>query len=139
MKEKLKELLNKAYTPNFNFPVSSIIITKDGKEFVGVNVETSSPSAGICAERNALYNAISKGYSKGDIKEIHVMSKTEDDCWPCYICRQALSDFCDKDTMVYSHTYSGKIAKHSIEELCPYPFNEDNLAGAKKWKAALSV
>lgn len=129
MKEKLINLLNNSYTPYYKYPVASIIIMKDGNEFYGVNVETSSPAAGICAERNALYSAIASGYKKGDIKEIHIMSKTEDDCFPCFICRHALSDFCDKDVIVVSHTYSNRTVSHTINELCPYPFGDDNMKG----------
>ena len=104
---------------------------KDNTEFEGVNVETSSPASGICAERNALYSAIAAGYTKGDVKEIHVMSKTEDDCFPCFICRHALNDLCDRDTKVFSHTYSDeRIVMHTIEELCPYPFSDDNVKGS---------
>ena len=129
MKEKLQHLLNNSYTPYYQYPVAAIIIMKDGKEFSGVNVETSSPASGICAERNALYSAITEGYTKGDVKEIHVMSKTEDDCWPCFICRHAISDFCDKNVVVTSHTYSDRQASHTVEELCPYPFSDDNMKG----------
>ena len=130
MKEKLQKLLENSYTPYYKYPVASIIIMKDGREFCGVNVETSSPASGICAERNALYTAISEGYKKGDVKEIHVMSKTEDDCFPCFICRHAISDLCDKDVLIISHTYSNeKIVCHTVEELCPYPFGDDNMKG----------
>ena len=127
MNEKLRKLLENSYTPYYKYPVASVIVMNDGKEFFGVNVETSSPAAGICAERNALYSAIAEGYKKGSVKEIHVMSKTEDDCWPCFICRHALNDLCDKDTVIYSHTYNGRIESHTLEELCPYPFGDDNL------------
>lgn len=127
MEEKLRKLLNNSYTPFYKYPVASVVVMKDGKEYFGVNVETSSPAAGICAERNAIYSAIADGYGKGDIKEIHVMSKTEDDCFPCFICRHAISDLCDKDVIVYSHTYGNRITSHTVLELCPYPFGEDNL------------
>lgn len=128
MKEKLQKLLNNSYTPYYKYPVSSIIIMKDGTEFSGVNVETSSPAAGICAERNALYSAIAAGYKKGNVKEIHVMSKTEDDCFPCFICRHALNDLCDKETPIISHNYSDtRVVIHKLEELCPYPFSDDNM------------
>lgn len=132
MKETLQQLLNNAYTPYFHYPVSSVIVMKDGKEFKGVNVETSSPAAGICAERNALYQAIASGYKKGDIKEIHVMSKTEDECLPCFICRQAISDFCDKDTKIISHTYTDRTTTYTKDELCPFPFNDDNIKELNK-------
>lgn len=130
MKEKLQNLLNNSYTPYYKYPVAAIVVMKDGVEFSGVNVETSSPAAGICAERNAIYSAITSGYTKGDIKEIHIMSKTEDDCFPCFICRHALSDFCDGDVKVFSHTYSDdRIVIHTVLELCPYPFTDDNMKG----------
>lgn len=129
MKEKLQKLLENSYTPYYNYPVASIIIMKDGKEFSGVNVETSSPAAGICAERNALYSAITCGYKKGDVMEIHIMSKTEDECFPCFICRHTLSDFCDRDVKVISHTFDNKTVSHTIQELCPYPFGDDNMKG----------
>ena len=127
MQERLVKLLENSYSPYYHYAVASIIVMKDGKEFEGVNVETSSPASGICAERNALYSAIAAGYTKGDVKEIHVASKTEDDCWPCFICRHALNDLCDRDTVVYSHTYRGRVVSHTIEELCPYPFGDENL------------
>ena len=127
MKEKLQKLLNNSYTPYYKYPVASVIVMKDGTEFSGVNVETSSPASGICAERNALYSAIAAGYTKGDVREVHVMSKTEDDCWPCFICRHALSDLCDKNTKIISHTYSDRQEIKTVSELCPYPFGEENL------------
>lgn len=131
MKEKLQNLLNNSYTPYYKYPVASVVVMKDGTEFDGVNVETSSPASGICAERNALYSAIAAGYSKGDVKEIHVMSKTEDDCFPCFICRHALNDLCNKGTKIISHTYSdSRIVIHTVEELCPYPFSDDNIKGS---------
>lgn len=128
MKEKLQKLLQNSYTPYYKYPVSAIVIMKDGREFSGVNIETSSPASGSCAERIALYSAITAGYKKGDVKEIHVMSKTEEDCFPCFICRHALNDLCNRNVKVFSHTYSdSRIVCHTIEELCPYPFSDDNL------------
>ena len=127
MQEKLRNLLNYSYTPYYQYPVSAIVVMKDGREFSGVNVETSSPAAGICAERNAIYSAIACGYQKGDIKEIHVMSRTEDDCFPCFICRHAISDLCDRDVTIFSHTFTNRIVSHTVEELCPYPFGDDNM------------
>lgn len=128
MNLKLKELLDRSYTPYYHYPVSACIVMKDGREFYGVNVETSSPAAGICAERNALYSAVTQGYGKGDIKEIHVKSKTQDDCFPCFICRHTLSDFCDRDVLVTSHTYNDEVlTSYTIEELCPHPFGDDNM------------
>ena len=126
MKEKLEKNLKNAYSPVYNYPVSSIIVMKDGKEFIGVNVETMSPAAGICAERNALYNAFSNGYKKGDVAHIHVMNNTDKYSYPCFICRQALSDLCDKETLVTVYKKNGENNTVKINQLCTYPFSKEN-------------
>lgn len=124
MKEELVKLLDKSRSDYFNFPVSSGIVTTKGV-FYGVNVETSSPSAGICAERNALYNAITNGVKKEDIKEIHVMSKKG--VTPCFICRQALVDFCNDDVKVYVYNLEGLKREYTVSELCTHAFSKGDL------------
>lgn len=128
MKERLRELLENSYSPVYGYFVASIIECKDGKLFEGVNVETSSPASGICAERNALYSMIAAGYKKGDIKNIYIMNKTDSECYPCFVCRQALSDFCDNDVKVITYNYDGtRESEVTISDLCPYPFGDDDL------------
>ena len=126
MKEKLINLLNNSYSPYSNYPVSCIIVTKDNKEFFGVNVENASYGATICAERSAILGAISNGYKKGDFKEIHIMNKTNKLAFPCFICRQFLVEFMDPDTLVYLYT-KDKEEVYKLKDLTPYEFNEDNL------------
>ena len=125
MKERLKELLSNTASNYYHYPVSALVVCKDGMVFEGVNVETSSPSAGICAERNALYNAITNGYKKGDFKEIHVMSNNG--VYPCFICRQAISDYCDEDTVVITYDLDGNNKEVQVKDLCGYKFNEEDL------------
>lgn len=128
MKERLRELLENSYSPTYNYYVAAIVKCKDGKLFEGVNVETSSPASGICAERNALYSAISAGYGKGDIDSIYIMNKTDNECYPCFVCRQALNDFCDENTKIVTYNYDGtKDEEVTIKELCPYPFGDEDL------------
>ena len=126
MKEKLEKLLNNAYAPYSNFQVSCIIKTNDDKEFFGVNVENASFGATICAERNAILNAITNGYRKGDFKEIHIMNSSSKIAFPCFICRQVLIEFLNPETMVYLYT-KDKIETYTFEELTPHKFNEENL------------
>lgn len=126
MKEKLEKLLENSYSPYSHYPVSCIIVTKDNKEFIGVNVENASFGATICAERSAMLNAISNGYKKGDFKEIHIMNKTDKFSFPCFICRQVLIEFMNPETMVYLYT-KDTLEKYILEELTPHKFNEDNL------------
>ena len=125
MKEVLIKLLNNSRSDYFHFPVSAAIVCNDGSVYYGVNVETSSPSAGICAERNALYNAICNGKGKDDIKEIHVASKSN--VTPCFICRQALVDYCKLDTKLYSYDINGNTKEYVLEELCPHTFSGEDL------------
>lgn len=128
MKERLTKLLDNSYSPVYKYSVACIIVCHDGKEFEGVNVETSSPAAGICAERNALFSVITAGYKKGDIKTIYLMNKTEEPCFPCFICRQALCDFCDSNTSIVSYNYKGEITKEVlVKDLCPFPFGTNDL------------
>lgn len=127
MREELVALLDYSYTPYYQYPVSSILVMKDGSKYRGVNVETSSPAAGICAERNAITTAIADGYKKGDFKELHVMVSGNEVGMPCFICRQALADFFESDALVYCYSKAGGEEVHTIAELCPYPFGSEDL------------
>lgn len=127
MKEKLESLLANAYCPYSNFSVSAILVTKDGKEFCGVNVEDASTRAGTCAERNAIFNAITNGYKKGDFKEINLMGSSDDLITPCFICRQLLIEFFEMDDTVKCYSKTGEYKEYSLRELCPYPFSNEDL------------
>ena len=128
MTQKLIDLAKNAYAPISNFRVSSIIIMNDGREFCGVNVEDASTRAGTCAERNAIFAAITAGYKKGDFKELHVMCADSDKISTCcFVCRQLIVEFFDRDANVICYDKNGNFKKFTVQELCPYPFNEDDL------------
>lgn len=127
MIEKLTELLQNASSNYYHYNVASIVVTNDGKEFVGVNVETSSPAAGICAERNAVFSAIAHGYKKGDFKELHVMVNSDEGAEPCFICRQALVDFADSNMPIYLYTKNGLNKELTVKDLTPYPFDSEDM------------
>ena len=127
MKERLEELLKNCYAPISHFGVSSIIVTKDGLFFEGVNVEDASTRAGICAERNAITSLVTAGYKKGDIKEINIMLSSGRIGTPCFVCRQLISEFCDGDTPINCYAKNGEVKTFTVRELCPHPFTEDNL------------
>lgn len=127
MKDKLLELHKNSYVPISNFPVSSCVVTKDGQEFFGVNVEDASTRAGTCAERAAIFNAVSSGVKKGNFKELHVMVSSGKIGMPCFVCRQLISEFFEKDCCVYCYDTFGRVEVHTVKELCPYPFSGDDL------------
>ena len=126
MKEKLQNLLKNAYSPYYNFKVAAIVVTKDGNLFGGVNVENANGTS-ICAERNAITTAISMGYKKGDFKKIYVMVSGEKISTPCFLCRQVITEFFSKESEVILIGKDGTEEKYQVSEMCPYPFDEDDL------------
>ena len=127
MKEELIKLLDKAYAPYSNFHVACLIEMKDGKYIPGVNVENASYGAAICAERNAITTAISMGYKKGDFQKIYVMVSGEKLSTPCFICRQVITEFFDKDSEVILMGQNGESQTYKVSDMCPYPFDSEDL------------
>ena len=128
MKEKLLNLANNSYSPYSKFRVATILVMNDGKEIPGVNVENASYGASICSERSAIVSAISMGYKKGDFKELHCMCvDSKKISTSCFICRQVISEFFSKDSDLYFYSNAGEVEKYKVSELCPYPFDEDDL------------
>ena len=126
MREKLEKLLKNSYAMYSNYPVACIIVMNDGNTFNGVNVENASFGATICAERSAIVSAVANGYKKGDFKELHVMVNSNKIGTPCFVCRQVITEFFDMESII--HLYSRNDYKvYKVKELCPYPFNENNL------------
>ena len=127
MKDELIKLLDKSYAPYSKFRVSAIIETNDGKYIPGVNVENASYGATICAERNAITTAVSMGYKPGDFKRIYVMVSGEKLSAPCFMCRQVICEFFNKDSEIILVGKNGETESHTVSELCPYPFDEFDL------------
>ena len=125
MKEELLNLLKNAYSPYYNFKVASVVVTKDGKHFGGVNVENANGTS-ICAERNAIANAVSNGYKKGDFDRLYIML-SKGIGTPCFACRQVIIEFMNKEDKIITMDKDGNEKTYTVEELCPYPFSEENL------------
>ena len=128
MKEKLLEIAKNSYSPYSHFRVSTILVMNDGREIPGVNVENAAYGSSICSERSAIVSAISMGYKKGDFKELHCMCADSNRIsTSCFGCRQVMSEFFPKDAPVYFYSNTGEVKKYTIAELCPYPFEEEDL------------
>ena len=126
MYNRLKQLLNNSYSPYYNFPVSAVVVMKDGNTFEGVNVENANGTS-ICAERHAIGAAIAHGYKKGDFKSIYVMLSNGEFGTPCFACRQVILEFFDKKSKIISVDEDGEEKVYTVEELCPYPFSSEDL------------
>lgn len=127
MKEKLIQQLKHSYSPYSHFRVAAIAVMKDGKEFLGSNVENASFGATICAERVAITSAIASGYTKGDFAHIYIMCDNKKIGMPCFMCRQVFIEFLDASTSITVMNPEGESSTFSLLELCPYPFSEDDL------------
>ena len=127
MEEKLIKLLDNSYSPYSKFRVAAIVVMNDDKEFCGVNVENASYGASICAERSAILSAISNGYKKNDFKAIYIMCDSEKISTPCFLCRMTLSELFTKEKQVICMNKNGDSKTYTVEELCPYPFGEEDL------------
>ena len=127
MKEKLLKLLDSAYCPYSNFRVAAIVVMKDGTEISGVNVENASYGAAICAERNAITTAVAMGYKKSDFDKLYVMTSGERISSCCFVCRQVIVEFFDKKNLVTLMDMKGNEKVLTVEELCPYPFDSEDL------------
>ena len=127
MFQKLKDGLKNSYSPYSNFPVSAVVITKDGKEYTGVNIENASYGATICAERSSIFKAVSEGYRKGDLKELHLMVGSGKIGMPCFLCRQVISEFFEEDDTIVCYSTKGDKRSFKVRELCPEPFGPGDL------------
>ena len=113
-----------AYMPYSKFPVGAALLLKDGTVINGVNVENVSFGATNCAERTAIFTAITNGYKKGDFQAIAIAGDTDDYLPPCSICRQVLVEFCSPDMRVYLTNAKKECKELSLKELVPYAFTE---------------
>lgn len=119
--QKAMAMLDMAYVPYSHFPVGAALLCKDGTVFTGCNIENAAYGATICAERTAIFKAISEGHR--DFKRIVIAGKSEDYCVPCGSCRQVMQEFAPQMEVI---CLNGKgEAKHfALKELLPYGFDE---------------
>ncbi|MBI65177.1 MAG: cytidine deaminase [Candidatus Marinimicrobia bacterium] len=102
-----------------NFPVGSALLSDDGKVILGCNVESAVYPNTLCAERVAIYSAISQGYTK--FKAIAIVSKTG--AKPCGSCRQTIYEYLGNVPIYVSDPTGSKISTYYIKDLLPYPFD----------------
>ena len=121
--ERAKSAMEKAYAPYSNFSVGAALLCSDGTVFDGCNVENVSFSATCCAERTALFKAVTEGNKCFEAIAV-VGGKNgviDGFCFPCGVCRQAFSEFCDDKMKIV--LYNGKEVKTlTLGELLPNSF-----------------
>lgn len=130
-KEELVEIAIDArklsYSPYSKFAVGAAIYCKDGSVYQGANIENSSFPLCMCAERNALYNAMMDGKTRDDFLALAVVADTEGPTSPCGACRQVLSELFPSDKPIYMANLHGEIQETNTVELLPFAFSGDDL------------
>ncbi|MBP5755799.1 MAG: cytidine deaminase [Clostridia bacterium] len=114
-----KEAQAFSYSPYSGFKVGAALLCKSGKVYTGCNIENASFSATVCAERTALFKAVSEG--EREFSAVAIVGST-DLCFPCGVCRQAMSEFCGKNFKIYLEE-NGKPVTYALGELLPGRFD----------------
>ena len=118
--ESAKKVREKAYAPFSNFLVGAAVRTKDGKIYTGCNVESASYGLTVCAERIAIWKAVSEG--EREFECVAVVTDTEDLTPPCGTCRQIIWEFCGDVPVTFSNL-KGKTETVMMKEILPRAFD----------------
>ena len=121
--EKAQEARLHSYSPYSGFKVGAALLCSDGTVYTGCNIENSSFTPTICAERTAIFKAVYDG--KRDFTAIAIVGGRDDadaPCPPCGVCRQVMGEFCGPDFMVYFPDGKGGIVEEKLSSLLPHSF-----------------
>ena len=123
--EKAKEARERAYAPYSGFCVGAALLCENGEVFEGCNIENASYSPTCCAERVALFSAVSQGYR--DFRAIAIAggSAKEPQCMvtPCGVCRQCLAEFCSPEFEILLLGEKKDVQSITLGELLPLGFS----------------
>ena len=120
------DMLSRSYSPYSHFPVGAALACEDGSVYTGCNIENAAYGPSVCAERVAVFKAVSEG--KREFVRIAVAASTKKFCAPCGVCRQVMMEFCDpKEFRVILGTEKGVEVSRTLEEMLPLGFGPGNL------------
>ena len=119
------EARQQSYSPYSNFAVGAALLCEDGTIYKGCNIENASYGLTNCAERTAIFKAISEGHRK--FKALAVVADTEGPCSPCGACRQVMKEF--KIPTIIMANLMGHMEIVSIEDLLPFSFSDCDVMG----------
>ena len=135
------QAMNNSYSPYSKFKVGAAILAGSGKIYRGTNIENASYGLTICAERSAIFAAITAG--EREIKALAIVFSQKDLgplSTPCGACRQVIAEFAKPDMPVITADLSsgkaGRISKKTLKDYFPYPFTPKALEKKQKKKSA---
>lgn len=118
--ESAKKAREYAYAPYSKFKVGAALLAKDGKVYQGCNVENASYGLCNCAERTAIFKAVSEG--ENEFVGVAVVADTDRPVPPCGACRQVLMELCGPNMAVILSNMKGDVLELKVEDLLPYAF-----------------
>ena len=124
------DMRNYSYTPYSHFAVGAALLTKTGKIYTGCNVENAAYSPSICAERVAIFKAVSEGETEFEAIAIAGGKKGEAPdtyCPPCGVCRQVIREFCQPDFRILLPKSVDDVKEYTLKELLPEGFGPENV------------
>jgi len=127
---KAHEMQKFSYIPYVKFAVGAALLTEDGEIYTGCNIQNAALSPNICAERTAIFKAVSEGRTK--FRAIAVVGGPDreigDFCYPCGVCRQVMVEYCDpRSFIIITANSEGDIRTSTLEELLPESFGPNSL------------
>ncbi|WP_174613568.1 cytidine deaminase [Virgibacillus ihumii] len=123
--KKAIKIMERAYVPYSKFPVGAALLTKSGKVYTGCNIENAAYPVSCCAERVAIFKAISDG--EHHFTSLAVAADTKRPVPPCGSCRQVMSEFFDASTEIHLTNLNNDINSISMEALLPFSFQQEDL------------
>lgn len=128
--KKAHQMRKYSYCPYSNFAVGAALLTDSGEVFTGCNIENASYPASCCAERTAIFKAVSSGQTNFKAIAIVGGKKGElptDFAYPCGVCRQVMSEFCDENFEIIVATSETNYKTFTLGELLPQSFGKKSL------------
>ncbi|MCQ2479627.1 MAG: cytidine deaminase [Clostridia bacterium] len=121
------DAMGKSYSPYSGYKVGAALLCKNGKIFTGCNIENAAYSPSICAERTAIFKAVSEG--EKEFEAIAVAGgkdgKIQGAFPPCGVCRQVMAEFCKEDFTVLVVTGEESFKEYKFKEILPEAFGPD--------------
>jgi len=123
---RAREARSKAYSPYSRVKIGAAVLTRDGSIYAGCNIENSSYGLSNCAERTAIFKAVSEG--RRDLVSMSIVGDSEDFTTPCGACRQVMVQFNPRLRIIRVGLDDGYRSETTAEKLLPEAFNPSSLA-----------
>ncbi len=120
--------MKNSYSPYSNFPVGAALLTEKGEKFIGTNIENASYGLTICAERAAIFSAISQGQNKFKALAVITNGEISTSCGPCrQVLYEMYKSFGKDFKILFTNTKKEKVLSYNVSELLPDAFGSKDL------------